>query len=158
MLSLMTTPFDTTAIRSRVPKYSGMPAALFLALLLPGCSAPPPPVVSAPSPMPSLQALHQAEEEGYAEGFAAGKKVQARHDRAMAAEHETNAPAKAAPPAQVVQTTSPPAPPPAPTPPTPPAPPAPSPAIIPAAPPTPAQNSYDSSGPAQPLGSLPPAF
>ena len=148
----MITIFDTTSILFRPPKNFGRLAVLSLGMLLPGCSPmpPPQPVVSAPSPVPSLQALRQAEEKGYAEGFIAGKKVQARHDRAVAAElaaaAATNAAAKVQPPAQVVQIIPPPAIS------------APVPAITPATPPMPAQNSYNSSGPARPLGGLPPAF
>jgi hypothetical protein len=144
----MITLFDTTSILFRLPKDFGKLAVLSLGMLLPSCSPmpPPQPVVSAPPPPPSVQALRQAEEKGYAEGYTAGKKVQARHDRAVAAELAADAAAKVQPPAQVVQIIPPPATP------------APVPVITPATPPTPAQNSYNSSGPAQPLGNLPPAF
>jgi hypothetical protein len=180
MLWLMTTQFDTISVLFRLPKNFSRLAALAFYMLLPGCSIMPPPprVVSAPPPIsPSVLALRQAEEKGYVEGFTAGKKVQARHDRAVAAALTAKAAAMAQPPTQIVQIVPPPPPSapvqaptpapapaaakaPAPPPAAPPSPPAraPAPPITPAATPVPGQNSYNSSGPARPLGSAPPAF
>ncbi len=82
-----------------------------LGLGLASCTAPPPPepVATATAPAVKLQALlQQAEAKGYDEGLAAGKRIQARKDRALAAKPQ--APPPPAAPA-MAEATPPPAPP-----------------------------------------------
>jgi ABC-type branched-subunit amino acid transport system substrate-binding protein len=83
-------------------------------LALTSCAAPPPPApVAAATAAPVVQMaqlLRQAEAQGYAEGLAAGKRIQARKDH----EQATEAPAKPAP--AVAEATPPHSPAPAPVP------------------------------------------
>jgi len=99
-------------------------------LALTSCAAPPPAPVAATTAAPGVQMaqlLRQAEAQGYAEGLAAGKRIQARKDR----EQATATPAKPAP--AVAEAAPPPTPAPAP------------------APEPPVANSFAPQGPAVPL-------
>jgi len=96
-------------------------------LVLASCAAPPPPVAAAPSP----QLLAQAEARGYAEGVAAGERIQARKDGGTVAE-------LAAKTAVVTP------PPPAPVP-------APAAAVVSPAPAPPVPSGFATEGPATPL-------
>ncbi|GLR65618.1 hypothetical protein GCM10010909_02960 [Acidocella aquatica] len=116
--------------------YPGLRAALLpvaMAAVLSGCSLPPgqQAQMNTPSSVPSSAALQQAELQGYNRGFAAGELAQALRDKVRQ-------------PALAIKQT-------------PPAPPLPAVApqpVIPAAPQvsSPPGTSYNSSGPAKPLG------
>jgi hypothetical protein len=101
-----------------------------LGLGLASCTAPPEPVATAPAV--NLQALlQQAEAKGYDEGLAAGKRIQARKDHALAAKPEAPPP----PAPAMAEATPPPAPP--------------APAVPAAEPPPP--DGFSPQGPAVPL-------
>ncbi|HEY1856939.1 hypothetical protein [Acidocella sp.] len=83
-------PIFVKTLSWRVPGNLPWLTALALSTGLSGCAsldryeqslAPPPPH---PAPAPPAAALREAEARGYDEGLAAGKRIQARHDHAVA--------------------------------------------------------------------------
>ena len=124
--------FDTVSICCGRP---GLRAGvLALAVVLSGCTLPPGGLAQVDGSA-SAQALQQAEQQGYAQGFAAGELAQALRDKAREAAEGPEPPPAASP--------APAAPAPAPQPVSP---------VVPQASSPPAA-SYNSNGPAKPLGS-----